>query len=101
MQHEQKVMKGEKVMRPGPELEDPFRDENSQILHRLQSLLMNTSLSGNTEAASFLSPLHQVPTSSLDYAKFNKLRGEPANKGLYQVGGMRLRLPELQVEEQQ
>ncbi len=27
-----------------------------------------------------------------------KLRGEPANEGPYQVGGMRLRLPELQTE---
>ncbi len=39
LQHEQKVikvrevMKGNKVMRPGSELEDPFRDENSQILY--------------------------------------------------------------------
>ncbi len=51
LQHERKVMKvkevmkGEKVMRPGPELKDSFR-----------------------EAASLLSPLHQVPTSPLDYA---------------------------------
>ncbi len=62
------VMKGEKVMRLGPELEDSFRDANSQILHCLQSLLMNTSLSGYTKAASLFSPLHQLPTSPLDYA---------------------------------
>ncbi len=74
LQHERKVMKvrevmkGKKVMRPRPELENSFRDENSQILHCLQSLLMNTSLSGHTEAGSLLFPLHQVPTSSLNYA---------------------------------
>ncbi len=62
---------------------------------------MNTSLSGHTEAASLLFPLHQVPTSSLDYASFYKFCDKPANKGLYQVGGMRLRLSELQIEEQE
>ncbi len=33
-------------MRPGPKLEDSFRDENSQVFHGLQSLLINTSLVG-------------------------------------------------------
>ncbi len=47
------------------ELQDFFRDENPQVLHRLQSSLMNTSLSGHTEAASYPPPLHQVPISSL------------------------------------
>ncbi len=96
-----RMRKAERSTKPGSELEDPFRDENSQILHRLQSLLINTSLSGHTEAASPLSPLHQVSTSSLDYASFYKLRGEPANEGPYQVGEIRLRPPELQVEEQE
>ncbi len=62
---------------------------------------MNTSLSGHTKAASLLFPLHQVPISSLDHASFYKLCGEPANKDPYQVGGIRLRFPELQAEKQE
>ncbi len=93
------VMKGEKIMKPGSELKDPFRDENSQILYCLQSSLINTSLLGHTKAASLLFPLHQVPISSPDHASFYKLRGEPANKDPYQVGGIRLQFPELQAEE--
>ncbi len=53
---------GERVMRPGTKLEDSFRDKNFQIFHRLQSLLINTSLSGHTQAASLPSPLHQFLT---------------------------------------
>ncbi len=53
------------------------------------------------EAASLFSPLHQVPTFPFNYASFYKLCSKSANKGLYQVGRMRLRLPELQVEEQE
>ncbi len=62
---------------------------------------MNTSLSGDPKAASHLLLLHQVPISSFNYASFYKLRGEPANKDPYYVDGMRLRLPELQAEEQE
>ncbi len=88
------IRRAEKATKPRFELEDPFRDENSQILHRLQSLLMNISLSGHTEATSHpLAPsAHFLP---------QKLRGEPTNKNLYQVGRMRLRLPELQAEKQE
>ncbi len=55
---------------------------------------MNTSLSGHTEATSHL------PTPSAHFLP-RKLRGEPVNEDPYQVGGMRLRLPELQAEEQE
>ncbi len=37
--------------------------------------------------------------SSLNHA-WNKLRGEPVNEDSYRVGGMRLRLPELQAGDQ-
>ena len=47
-----------------------------------------------------LFPLHQMPISSLNYA-WNKLRGEPVNEDPYRVGRMRLRLPELQAEDQE
>ncbi len=77
-------MKAEKIIRPERELEDTLRDENSQVVHYLQSLLMNTSLSGHTEATS------HPPTPSAHFLP-RKLRGEPANKRLW--------LPELQVEE--
>ncbi len=56
------MRKAEKATKPGSELEDPFRDENFQILHCLQSSLMNTSLLSHTEADSLLSPLHQLLT---------------------------------------
>ncbi len=76
------------------ELEDFFRDENSQILHRLQSSLMNTSLSDHIEATSYR------PTPSA-YFLPRKLRGKPTNENPYQVGGIRLQLLELQAEEQE
>ncbi len=37
---------------------------------------------------------------SLNHA-WNKLHGEPTNEDSYQVGGMRLRLPELQAQDQE
>ena len=39
-----KVMKGKKCIRLRPELENFFRNKNSQVFHYLQFLLMNTSL---------------------------------------------------------
>ncbi len=78
------VMKVEKVK--GPKVKDQKVKE--------------ISLSGQTEAASLLFPLHQMLISSLNYA-WNKLRGEPANSDSYRVGGMRLRLPKLQAEDQE
>lgn len=57
LKHKQKVIKLEKVKeikspkqkvekatKPRSELEDSFKDQNSQILHCLQFLLINTSL---------------------------------------------------------
>ncbi len=64
-------------------MEDSFKDENSQVLHRLQSLLMNTSLSGYTKATSYL------PTPSAYFLSW-KLRSEQANKNPYQVSEMTL-----------
>ncbi len=90
--------------------EKTLRDENSQILHRLQtSLIRNNiaclSLSGQTSAAD-LSPLYQVliyGTHVLScFCQFlTRLRVELAHEGPYQliVGGLRLRLPELQAED--
>ncbi len=59
------VMKGEKVMRPGPELEDSFRDENSQIFVRLQSSLMNTSPAGLSISSLANGPLSAPPSPHL------------------------------------
>ncbi len=55
---------------------------------------MNTSPSGHIEATSHLA------TPSAHFLPW-KLRGEPANKNPYQVGEIRLQLPELQVEDQE
>ncbi len=53
---------------------------------------MNTSLSDYIKATS------HPPTPSLHFLSW-KLRGKPAIKDLYQVGKIRLRLPELQEEQ--
>ena len=97
--------------------EEELRAENTQILHRLQSSLTNASLSGlslsghnigsQTEAAN-LSPLHQVLICGIYVLPrlcqfWEILRGELDSKGPYQqasIGGLRLRLPELQAEDQ-
>ncbi len=88
-----------------------LRAENSQILHRLQSSLTNASLaglslSGHTTGTN-LSMLHHVlicRTYVLPrLCQFWKgLRGELASEKAYQasVGGIRLRLPELQAKDQ-
>ena len=83
--------------------------ENFQILHWLQSVLTNASLSGlsplglNAAASSNLLPLHQVlicGTYSLPQLRqfWDIFCLEPANKGPYKVsiGSIRLRLQELQ-----
>lgn len=83
-----------------------LRDKNSQILHYLQFLLINTSLPGfsnlclelNTflhKTKCLLQNLHPLlPTLVL------KLCGKLANKNVYQIGRIRLRLSKLQVEKQ-
>ncbi len=97
--------------------EETLRAENSQILRRLQSLLTNASLAGlslsglvtaNSEATN-LFPLHQVLICKthvlLRLPRFwETLRGELTGEGPYQpasLRGMRLRLPELQAEDQE
>ncbi len=45
--------------------------------------------------------MSQVLISSFDYPSFYKFYGEPTNKSPYQVGEIRLWLPELQAEEQE
>ena len=82
--------------------EDELRTENSRILHKLQSLLTNASLSGLSTSAE-LSPLHQVlicGTQVLPQLRqfWDIFRAELGIEGPYQVsiGAMRLRLSELQ-----
>lgn len=41
-----KIIKGKKCMKLKLKLKNSFRDENSQVFHYLQSLLINTSLTG-------------------------------------------------------
>ncbi len=90
--------------------EETLRDENSQIFHRLQSLLIRVniagiSLLGLTSSVDF-SPLHWVLICETHIlprlSQFcTQLRGKLAYKGPYQVilRGLRLQLPEPQVED--
>ena len=86
------------------EEEDTLRAENVKILHRLQSSLAKVSgLSVNS-----LSPLHQVlicGTTVLPqlHQFWDSLREEIARDSPYiaNIGGMRLRLPELQDEDKE
>ena len=82
--------------------EEKLRTENTRILHRLQSSLTNTTLSGLFTFSS-LSPLHQVliyGTHTLPQLRqfWSTFRSEQANKGPYKasIGSMKLRLQELQ-----
>ena len=86
--------------------EKTLRAENSEILHRLQSSLINwilagLSLSGHTAVTNFF-PLHQVLICGpyvlpLICQFWKRLRGELASEGAYQasVGSICLRLPEI------
>ena len=95
--------------------EEEFRAENTQILNRLQSSLTNASLSGLSlsghttgSQAENPSPLHKVLICSTyvlpQLCQFSEeLRGDVVGEGPYQqacIGGLRLRLPELQAENQ-
>ena len=82
--------------------EDKLQIENTRILHKLQSLLTNASLSG-LSASVELSPLHQVfiyGTHVLPQLRqfWDTFRAELGAEGPYRVsiGAMRLRLSELQ-----
>ena len=84
------------------EEEETLQDKNVKILHRLQSSLTNASFSSVSTSVK-LSSLHQVfiyGTYVLPQLQqfWDNIRGELANEGPYKVniGGMRLRLSELQ-----
>ena len=83
--------------------EEKLRVENSQILHRLQSSLTRASLSGLSLGSDDLSPLHRVlicGTHVLPHLRqfWETFRTELADEKPYKasIGGMRLRLAELQ-----
>ena len=83
--------------------EDELRAENGQIFHRLQNSLTNASLAGLSLPSSLPSHLHQVlicGTYVLPQLRhfWDGLRRELASEGPYKasIGGMRLRLQELQ-----
>ena len=83
-----------------PEEEETLRAENVKILHRLQSSL--AKVSGLSVNSSHLSPLHQVlicGTTVLPqlHRFWDSLREEIVRHNPYvaNIGGMRLRLPEL------
>ena len=82
---------------------EKLRVENSQILHRLQSSLTRASLSGLSLGSDDLSPLHRVlicGTHVLPHLRqfWETFRTELADEEPYKasIGGMRLRLAELQ-----
>ena len=93
-----------------PVEEKLLRNENIQILHRLQSLLTNATLLGLSISPSSLtlSPLYQVLICGTYVLSqllqfWNTLRSKLTNKGPYKasIGGMRLRFQELQEEDDQ
>ncbi len=93
--------------------EEIFRDENSQILHRLQISLIRANIAGlsllGPALPADLSALHQVLICGTHVlprlCQFRtQLRGELAQEGPYQqasIRGLRLRLTELQVKDQE
>ncbi len=88
--------------------EKTLRDENSQILHCLQTSLIRANIAGlsllGLASTPDLSPLHQVLICGTHVLPqlcqfWTQLRDELAKEGPYQqasIGGLRLRLPELQ-----
>ena len=88
--------------------EDELRAENGQIFHRLQNSLTNASLAGLSFPSSFLPHLHQVficETYVLPQLRHicNGLWMDLVSKGPYEtsIGGIRLRLQELQGKDKQ
>ena len=88
--------------------EDELRAENGRIFHYLQNSLTNASLAGLSLPSSLPSHLHQVlicGTYVLPQLRhfWDGLRKELASEGPYKasIGGMRLRLQELQGEDKQ
>ena len=92
-----------------PDEEKVLRAENTQILHRLQSLLTNASVSGIFSTSSSLpslTPLYQVLICGTYVLPqlchfWDTFRVELAAEGPYKasIGGIRLRLQELQEED--
>ena len=84
------------------EEEKTLRAENVKILHHLQSLLTNTSLSSLTVSKPNLSLLHQVLVCRTHVLPqlhhfWTSLQSDIAWNGLYaSIGDMNLRLPKLQ-----
>ena len=86
---------------------DKLQTENTRILHKLQFLLTNASLSSLSTSVK-LSPLQRVlicGTYVLPLLQqfWNNIRSELTNEGPYKVsiGGMRLRLVELQESDEE
>ena len=82
--------------------EDELQTENTWILHKLQSSLTNASLSSLNNSVE-LSPLHQVLICGIHVLSqlrqfWDTFQAELANENSYKasIGGMRLRLSELQ-----
>ncbi len=92
---------------------ETLRNENSQILHCLQTSLIRANIADlsllGLALAADLSPLHQVLIYETHVLPqlcqfWTRLRGELAQEGPYQqasIGGRRLRLSELQAEDQE
>ena len=84
--------------------EKVLRAKNTRILYRLLSSLTNASvfgISSTSSSSSSLTPLHQVLICGTNVLPpllqfWDMLREELAAEGLYKLGGMRLRLQELQ-----
>ncbi len=89
------------------EEEETLRAENTKILHRLQSSLARVS-GLNVGKLQVLSPMHQVLICGTvvlpQLCQFwDTIQGELANKGSYtaSIGGMKMRLPELQDDDKE
>ena len=87
--------------------EKKLRAENTQILHRLQSSLTRASLSGLSTSAK-LSPLHQILICGNHVLPqlrhfWNTFQTKLADENLYtaSIGGIRLRLAELQESDKE
>ena len=87
---------------------DELQAENCQVFHCLQNSPINASLAGLSLLFSLLSQLHQVfiyGTYVLPQLRhfWDGLQRELASEGSYKtsIGGMRLRLQELQSEDEQ
>ena len=87
--------------------EEVLRAENTRILHRLRSSLTSASISGITSTQHLTPPYHVIICGTHVFPQLRQfwdtLRQDLTSEGPYKVsiGGMRLRLQELQEEETQ